>query len=134
MIGKFCSQITRNLVCAGLMAIPMVTLAATSALADDSFGAIARSSATGDKGYAWNYSSRSQAERKAIGECNKVSGSGDCRALVWFKNACGSIAESNDGGAGTGWGSNEALAERYALESCSGIGRGCEVSRTICTE
>jgi hypothetical protein len=133
MINKFCGELTKKLVCAGLMALPMMTLAATSALAQDSFGAIARSRSTGDKGYSWDYGSRAQAERRAINECNNYSGAGDCRALLWFKNACGSIAEASNGGAGTGWGSNASLAESYALESCSSVGRGCEVTRTICT-
>lgn len=64
---------------------------------------------------------------------SSVAGSGDCRALIWFKNACGSIAESSDNAAGKGWGTTEALAERYALESCSSVGHGCSITRTICS-
>ncbi|AFY72631.1 hypothetical protein Syn7502_00471 [Synechococcus sp. PCC 7502] len=100
----------------------------------DNFGAIARSRNTGDKGYAWNFSTREQAERRARRECANVSGADDCRALLWFKNACGSIAEASNGGAGTGWGTDEALAERYALESCSTVGSRCRVVRTFCTD
>jgi hypothetical protein len=105
-----------------------------NAVMADNFGAIARSRNTGDKGYAWNFSTREQAERTAKQECRNISGADDCRALLWFKNACGSIAEASNGGAGTGWGSNEELAERYAIQSCRTVGAGCEVVKTFCTE
>jgi serine/threonine-protein kinase len=105
-----------------------------SAAMADNFGAIARSRSSGDKGYAWNFSTRAQAERRARQECSKISGADDCRALLWFKNACGSIAEASNGGAGTGWGTDEELAERYAIQSCRTVGSGCEVVKTFCTE
>jgi serine/threonine-protein kinase len=126
-------QLCRHLVLAGMMAVPMVAMGAAAASAGDLYGAIARSRATGDKGFSWNYSTRYEAERRAIAECNSYSGAGDCQALLWFRNACGSIAESNDGGAGTGWGTTRALSQNYALDSCSGVGSGCRVTRTICT-
>jgi hypothetical protein len=103
-------------------------------IATDNYGAIARSPISGDKGFSWNYSDRDGAEERAINECNSLSGSTDCEILVWFRNACGAIAESDDGGAGTGWGANEELANQYAIESCNSIGTGCEVTRTICTD
>ncbi len=130
MIGKSFRQLAVSMA----LAIPMLTGGATSAFADDSYGAIARSPSTADKGYAWNYGTRAAAERRAINECNSLSGGSDCKALLWFRNACGSIAESSEGAAGTGWGTSTALAERYALESCSGVGSGCTVTRTFCTE
>ncbi|AFY71261.1 serine/threonine protein kinase [Thalassoporum mexicanum PCC 7367] len=99
----------------------------------DNYGAIARSPTSGYKGFSWNYSSRDGAEERALNECSSTSGSTDCEVLVWFRNACGAIAESDDGGAGTGWGVNEELAQQYAIESCEGIGSGCEVTRTICS-
>jgi serine/threonine-protein kinase len=125
-------QLCRQLAIAGMMAVPMVAVSA-AASAEDLYGSIAWSRSTQDKGYAWNYSNRAEAERRAVDECNSVSGSSDCTALVWFRNACGSIAESRDNSAGTGWGSTRALAERYALESCSGVGQGCTITRTVCT-
>ncbi|NJM27544.1 MAG: DUF4189 domain-containing protein [Pseudanabaena sp. RU_4_16] len=126
-------QLCRHLVLAGMMAVPMLAVGAVAASAQDSYGSIAWSRSTQSKGYAWNYRNRAQAEQRAIAECRSVSGSGDCRALIWFKNACGSIAESSDDAAGTGWGTTEALAERYALESCSSVGQGCSITRTICS-
>ncbi len=119
---------------ASAMLLPVVSVGAGIAAAQDKFGAIARSSQTGGKGYSWNYATRAAAERRSLSECESVSGTQDCEVLVWFKNACGSIAESSNGGAGTGWGTSTTLAERYALESCSGIGQGCKVVRTICTD
>lgn len=104
------------------------------AMADDYYGAIARSRDTGDKGYAWNFRSRQQAERRARQECQDISGANDCRALLWFKNACGSIAEAGNGAAGTGWGTSEELAEGYAIQSCRTVGSRCKVVKTFCTD
>jgi Domain of unknown function (DUF4189) len=118
----------------GLVAIPIFSMGATATSAQSLYGAIARSRTSGDKGYAWNYRSRYEAERRAIAECNGLSGAGDCRALLWFSNACGSIAESDDGAAGTGWGSTAALSKRYSLDSCRDVGTSCRVTRTICTD
>ena len=116
-----------------LLAVPMVLTAGVSAQAQDLYGAIARSRSTGDKGYASNYRSRTAAENAALSQCRRVSGAWDCTVLLWFRNACGSIAESRNGGAGTGWGTTPRLAERYALESCNTVGSGCRVLRTFCT-
>jgi serine/threonine-protein kinase len=126
-------KLLQQVILTGLVAAPIIAMGAAATSAQNLYGAIARSRSTGDKGYAWNYSSRYEAERRAIAECNSYSGAGDCRALLWFRNACGSIAESNDGGAGTGWGTTRALSQDYALDSCNGIGSGCRVTRTICT-
>ncbi|WP_019502344.1 DUF4189 domain-containing protein [Pseudanabaena sp. PCC 6802] len=126
-------KLLQQVVLAGLVTMPIMAMGATAVSAQNLYGAIARSRSTGDKGFAWNYSTRYEAERRAIAECNSYSGAGDCRALLWFRNACGSIAESNDGGAGTGWGTTRALSQDYAIDSCSGVGSGCRVTRTICT-
>ena len=127
-------KLWQQIILTGIVAIPIVAMGASATSAQNLYGAIARSRTTGDKGYSWNYRNRYDAESRAIAECNGRSGAGDCRALLWFRNACGSIAESNDGGAGTGWGTTTALSQRYALESCRGVGRGCRVTRTICTD
>jgi len=116
-----------------ILTVPMVLGAGATAQAQDLYGAIARSRDFGDKGYAWNYRSRVAAENEALRQCARVSGARDCEVLLWFRNACGSIAEARNGGAGTGWGTSRRLAERYALDSCSTVGASCRVVRTFCT-
>ena len=98
------------------------------------YGAIARSQVTQDKGYSWNFRSRESAEQRAIKECAGVSGATDCQVLLWFRNACGSIAESEEGAAGTGWGVTEEIAETNAIKLCSTVGSGCKITRTFCTD
>ena len=122
----------KSIVLAVATILPVLSVGVVEAVADN-YGAIARSRDSGDKGYAWNFQSRQEAERRARQECRSISGSGDCRALLWFKNACGSIAEASNGGAGTGWGTDEELAERYAISSCRTVGSRCRVVRTFCT-
>ncbi len=116
-----------------ILAIPLVLTVSAPAQAQNFYGAIARSRSTGNKGYASGYRSREAAESAALRECRRVSGAWDCTVLLWFRNACGSIAESRDGGAGTGWGRTPTVAERYALDSCRNVGGGCRVVRTFCT-
>jgi len=103
-------------------------------VASNLYGAIARSPTTQDKGYSWNFRSRESAEQRAIKECAGVTGATDCEVLLWFRNACGSIAESTEGGAGTGWGGTEEIAETNAIKLCSTVGSGCKITRTFCTD
>jgi hypothetical protein len=117
-----------------ILVVPLVLTPDLTAQAQYLYGAIARSRYTGDKGYAWNYPTRIAAENAALYQCERVSGARDCAVMLWFRNACGSIAESRDGSAaGTGWGTSRSLAERYALQSCGTVGWGCRVVRTFCT-
>ncbi len=97
------------------------------------YGAIARSPSTQDKGYAWNFASQESAEQNALEQCAAVSGAKDCQVLLWFRNGCGSIAESAEGGVGTGWGATEEIAETNAIQLCSTVGSECKVVRTLCT-
>jgi serine/threonine-protein kinase len=116
-----------------VMAVALVTVPAELGQAQpDTFGAISWSKRTGVRGYAWGYNNRGAAENRALRECEATAGTGDCRVLLWFRNACGSIAETRDGAVGTGWGANPGLAEKYALQSCSQYGQ-CRVSRTFCS-
>jgi Domain of unknown function (DUF4189) len=124
----------KSIALAMMTVLPILSGGEVAVMAQDYFGAIARSRDSGDKGYAWNFRTREQAERRARQECQNVSGSDDCRALLWFRNACGSIAEASNGGAGTGWGTSEALAERYAIQTCRTVGSSCRVVRTFCTD
>jgi hypothetical protein len=101
--------------------------------AAQSYGAIARSPTTEDKGYSWNYRTRAAAENRAISECESASDAGDCEVLIWARNACMSIAESKNGAAGTAWSTDEYEAESSAREVCRDYGgRNCTITRTIC--
>ncbi len=113
---------------------PTPTLSTPPPLTSDLYGAIARSQITQDKGYSWNFRSRESAEQRAIKECAGVSGATDCQVILWFRNACGSIAESVEGAAGTGWGVTEEIAETNAIKLCSTVGSGCQITRTFCTD
>jgi serine/threonine-protein kinase len=121
-----------SLAIAAAIAIPTISVGAIEASAQ-SYGAIARSPSTQDKGYSWNFSSQRAAEKRAIRECESVSGAGDCEALIWTRNACMSIAEGSNGAAGTGWSTDENEAESTARNVCSDYGgRNCSTTRTIC--
>ncbi len=113
--------------------VPLVFGTGGKAIAQNYFGAIAYSAATGSHGYSFDYGSKEAAERAAVNACEQFAASGDCAPLVWFKNACGALAVANNGAAGSGWGSDRTLAERYALESCSDVGGGCRIVRWVCT-
>jgi serine/threonine-protein kinase len=98
-----------------------------------SFGAIARSPSTQSKGYSWNYPSRQAAETRALNECEKLSNTGDCKILIWAKNACMSIAEGTNGAAGSGWSEKLAIAENTAQQVCQNYqGINCTITRTVC--
>ncbi|MEE3716539.1 DUF4189 domain-containing protein [Tumidithrix elongata RA019] len=130
MVRKFCG----SLAIAATVVLPLVLSGGMDAYAQNSFGAIARSRSTQDKGYAWNYSSRAAAERSAISQCESLSGAGDCRILIWVRNACMSISEASNGAAGTAWSANAGAAEEKADEVCRDYGgRNCSTVRTICT-
>ncbi|CAN1210125.1 DUF4189 domain-containing protein [Tumidithrix helvetica PCC 7403] len=129
MVRKFCS----SLAIAAAAVLPLVVAGGMEAYAQ-SFGAIAHSRSTGDKGYAWNYSTRAAAERSALSQCTSISGAGDCRVLIWVRNACMSISEGSNGAVGTGWATDTSTAEDQADNVCRNYGgRNCAPIRTICT-
>ncbi|NMF60924.1 DUF4189 domain-containing protein [Pseudanabaena yagii] len=112
--------------------VPTMAIGGLEAIAQ-SYGAIARSPSTHDKGYSWNYRSLNAAEHRAISECESVSGAGDCEVLIWAKNACMSLSESRNGAAGSGWSVDEDQAERIARQVCYDYGgTNCYITRTIC--
>ena len=120
-----------------LLAVVMA-LAATSATAEpeggvgpeEYFGAIAYSPSTRAHGWAYDYASRADAERRALAKCSRHAH--DCFVPVWFRNACGALAIGFEG-YGTGWGASRKLAETYALQSCQRYSGGCRVVRWVCT-
>ncbi|MGK7912552.1 MAG: DUF4189 domain-containing protein [Synechococcus sp.] len=96
------------------------------------YGAISYSETTRTHAFSFDYDTRAGAENRALNECENTSRSGDCYVLIWFRNACGALAEA-DGAFGSGWGSERAIAEQYALESCNQFGKGCTITRWVCT-
>ncbi len=121
-----------SLVVAAAMVIPTFSIGAIEAVAQ-SYGAISRSPTTQDKGYSWNYRSRTAAENRAVIECESISGASDCEVLIWTRDACMSIAEGSNGAAGTGWSVDELQAERTARKVCRDYdGVNCTTTRTIC--
>lgn len=98
-----------------------------------SYGAIARSPSTQDKGYSWNFTTQKAAETRALSECESISSAGDCHVLIWSKNACMSLAEGSNGAAGSGWAVSSVTAENTAKKVCRDYqGVNCKVTRTIC--
>ena len=100
------------------------------AAAQDYFGSIAFSPKTRAHGWAYDYTSRGEAQDRAMSECRRHAG--DCVSAVWFRNACGALAVGSQA-YGAGWGTNRNLAERSAMQSCRRQSGDCSVIRWICT-
>lgn len=112
---------------------PIVPTNSSKPNSGDSYGAIAFSPSTRDKGYSWNYSNQKAAEVRALSECENISSATDCRVLIWVRNACMSIAEGSNGASGSAWSKNLSDAEVKAKEVCRQYqGINCAVTRTIC--
>jgi len=94
------------------------------------YGAIAYSPRTGANGWAYDHPTRAAAEKVALQNCRKNAD--DCRGIVWFKNACGSLARGPKG-YGSAWGSSQQLADVEAMKLCSQHSPGCNVIRQVCT-
>mgnify|MGYP003864991027 CR=1 FL=1 len=120
----FCMTKASGLAVMAIAAIQM--LSATAASAEDMYGAISTDE-DGQWGYTYNYPTRAQAEASSLKECGKA----DCVVRVWFKNACGAVAE-NDEVIGWGWSKSAAEAKAQAISSCGG--GDCEITTWACTE
>src|SRR6476659_8351627 len=114
-----------SLVAAGLFGGTGITAPTAGALG---WGAIAISPDTGRVGYSKGLNSAADAQRAAIGLCNKR----DCRAVLNFSNACGAVAQSRDSSWGWGQDHSSAGAAKRALISCSRYGAGCRVVGWVC--
>jgi tRNA A-37 threonylcarbamoyl transferase component Bud32 len=79
-------------------------------------------------GASWNYSTRAEAEQRALRDCP-----GTCKIAVWFRNACGALAFGAGGGWGSGWGTDHAIAEHYAIAVCKQNTTDCRVERRYCS-
>lgn len=72
--------------------------------------------------------SRSAARSAAVAACSGLGGT-NCREVLWFRNACGAVAQSSDDSrAGAGWGTSKAAAETKAIAACHATGgKTCRV-------
>ncbi|MBF6167582.1 DUF4189 domain-containing protein [Streptomyces gardneri] len=104
------------------------------------YGALALSSSTGAVASAVNFASAAAAETAARAECGVT----DCRAVVQFWNACGSVARGADGKHGWAWAPTRAEAEQKAIGTLglsapafpdlgSAIPRAATIRLTACT-
>lgn len=104
------------------------SLASAAFAGDDNFGAIATSETSGRWGLTYDYATREEAESKALAQC-RSDGTQDCQVRVWFKNACGAVAE-NQNYFGWGLGDSRAEAEKEAMKALGGKG---EIVAWSCT-
>jgi hypothetical protein len=71
--------------------------------ADDSFGAIAYSVASGRSATAHSWTSTDEARQLALADCNRDAPAKDCFIAVYFQNACGAVAADFHGNWGAWW-------------------------------
>ena len=101
----------------------------------NSYGSLAFSMSSSSWGTAGNARSNSQssARNAALAMCRQRassrSSSPDCQEFLWFRNACGSSAISQDNSRiGAGWGESESEAGSKAIAAChTAGGQGCQV-------
>jgi hypothetical protein len=86
--------------------------------------------------------SQAAASAAAVRACNTRARAKDCWALVWYRNAVGSVAQASNKAYGSGWGYSDSgdygvakgFAERYAKETCQKYGGSdCQVIWTART-
>lgn len=107
--------------------LPGITQTAEAGRARNVFGAIAYSSST--QVYSSGIAKTKQAAvNAALNNCRRESKAKDCTVPLWFQNAWGALAVGSDGSYGTGWGTDQSLAERFAVETCEKYGsEDCQV-------
>lgn len=126
-------RLTQSMVATAL-ALPIIALSSQKALAADSFGAIAYSPATKVHGYSYRYRTRQEAVNAAVAACVKTARARDCKLLVWFKNACGALAENPVGTYGYAWAGDRQTAEAKAVQACQDYGGDpCRITRWVCS-
>ena len=110
-----------------LSLLPAITPKAEAQSARNLFAAISYSPST--KIYSSGTARTKQAAvDAALKNCYTESEADDCTVPLWFKNAWGALAVGSDGSYGTGWGSQQSLAERFAVQTCEKYGGAdCQV-------
>ena len=104
------------------------------------YGAIALSASTVEYGFSYNFDSQERAEEAALTYCySNANKPRDCKVLVWFYDACASLAIKPDSGRkdaawGAQWASSAQSANVKALEECQKYGgNGCKIERSFCS-
>ena len=90
------------------------------------YGSMAFATSTSWGNAAWRSAdSRTAARDAAVAACGS-----ECREVLWFQNACGSLATSTDNTrAGVGWGRTRSASGESAIAQCRAAGgQGCRVS------
>ena len=112
--------------------VASLLLTASIASAQDYFGSIYFSPATGVDGFSYDYGTHREARQRALNECINAGGT-DCVEATWFRNACGALAVGANNGWGSHWGNNRNGAEYNAMRTCNQNARGCAIVRWVCT-
>ena len=130
-----CTQsITRGSVGVALVAALYIVTPDT-VYAEDAYGSITfeqLKNGNWASGMSWGFSNRSDALSRAQAECRN-QGARNCVEVLWFRNACGSLAVGGGNGYGTGWGNTGAIAEDYAMRACRDHNSNCQIIQTECS-
>lgn len=109
----------------------VIAASAGPALARDLYGAIAYSAPSDSLHIKIECDSRAECEEGALKSCRAGASQPEaCEILLWFHNACGAFAHASNGSYGTGWGDSQAIARRYAIQTCQDYGGEDCVSKT----
>ncbi|RFF51650.1 DUF4189 domain-containing protein [Xanthomonas campestris] len=97
------------------------------------WGAIARSSSTGEAGSAVGKISEREAQQAAIRQC-ALGGAGDCEVRLSYQNQCAALVSSHSQSFYQS-SSTEKIAIGLAVKSCEGSNSGsCKVVYSECSE
>jgi serine/threonine-protein kinase len=102
------------------------------AAAASNYGSIAYSPETGAVGYSFDHADKQNAINAALNGC--YENAEDCvTATTFWNGACGAVAVGENGGWGSGTGSDQYTAQDNATLSCQKRDNNCTVRRFQCT-
>jgi len=100
---------------------------------NDTFGAIAYSTLTGDFGWSNKRGSQAQAEHAALVACQNHSGGGGCVNVHWVRNACTALATGDNRGFAAAWDNSISNAEQKAINTCHVNTTNCTLATSFCS-
>ncbi len=120
-----------------MVAGAVLLLSAGPVRAQNAHGAIAFVHITQDQavayGFAWDYSTKEEAQDAAVNSCISASGGSGCTVLAWFQNGCGALAMDQYGTHQGKTARTLEQAEARALATCEAAGGvGCAVVGSQC--